>query len=267
MNVSSLFINVNQEKQPIKIEVFITDTNEMISQKIIHAINPKFPSFVFFPKKYNAKTLLEKNETFTFLNLFTLPCVFKLKPYDKTIDINFKLLDEILLEYDIKQEKLYECLMFRLYFSKNFIQHYIKQTTVKVKKRKILLPGGKKISRDVPKPIGDVPKPICDVPKPTGDVPKPTSDVPKPTGDVPKPTGDVPKPTGEEKGTIKISRGPQKPISQKKGTIKISRGVSKEKKTESTVKGPIEVDVYFSSNSPTIDAFLKLYKSHQHIAL
>jgi hypothetical protein len=257
MNVSSVFINVNREKQPIKIEVFITDTNEMISQKIIHAINPEFPSFVFFTKKYNAKTLLEKNETFTFLNLFTLPCVFKLKPYDKTIDINFKLLDEILLEYDIKQEKLYECLLFRLYLSKNFIQHYIKQTTTKVKKRKILLPGGKKISRDVPKPTGDVPKPTGYVPKPTGYVPKPTGYVPKPTGYVPKPTGDVPKPTGYV----------PKPTGEEKGTIKISRGVSKEKKTESTVKSPTEVDVYFSSNSPTIDVFLKLYKSHQHIAL
>lgn len=138
MNISTLFVNVYDSKTPRKLDIYATDTKEIIQQKIIHTVEPKLPSFVFFPKNFNMQSFLEKTETFTFLNLFTVTSIFKLKPYEKSIEINFSLLDELLLSYNIQKDEMYKLLLFRLYLSKSFIADTIKLT---IKKKKSKLPS------------------------------------------------------------------------------------------------------------------------------
>ena len=120
MNTSSFNLNVYDQKTPVKVDIFATDTNEIIKYKIIHAIEPNFPSFVFFPKTFDIKRFLEKANTFTFLNLLTVKSIFNLKPYDKKIDIHYKLLEELSVEFSIDNDTLYQLFIISFVFVKIF---------------------------------------------------------------------------------------------------------------------------------------------------
>ena len=178
MNLSSISFHVYKEVKPISIDIFITDSDEIIQEKIIHAIEPRFPSFVLFPKNFEMKKLLEKSETFTFLNLFSLPSLFTLKPYEKVIDINFKLLNDVLENYDIKKNALFELVLFRLYFSESYVTRFIKMTE---KKKKTKLPS---VAPSTAKKVRPKPETVKAVDKPTKEG---TTDIKVVTGDKPPP--------------------------------------------------------------------------------
>lgn len=130
-----LEIKIVDVEESLLVDIHDTYQFNNLKDIIKYKVNPKFPEFIIFEKKF-------KKETFTLSEKYqcvdlTRTLLFQVIPKEKTINLNKVALNNIIRDFEIDFFVLYDKIQALLFFYSEII------STVFLEKRKTVLPGAK----------------------------------------------------------------------------------------------------------------------------